>query len=335
MPTASTEGARAPGRLNTDNLPYGCYYNDMPGTYLARRAATFFQKHQNVPFALWVSFLEPHSPFDFSIEYTNLYSSSQFSVPPVAPADLPRIPLCFRSLSAKDKQGIAAAYYTSVNYLDRNIGVVLDALREQGMEQNTLVVYMPDHSYVLGHHGWFEKCCGYEQALRVPLIMRWPGHIQQGAVVQDFTESVDVAPTILELLGVSPIPLQQGQLLRPYLAGLPHATPRSHIFSQYLENEEAYIRTDQYKFMYCSGKRYRKDNLQTDNPRPGRNVRLYDLWSGPNEVTDVSQSWPTLVADFKGLILDRFLKTHPEAGKLPKGLTLEQQIEFFLRPRDA
>ena len=86
-----------------------------------------------------------------------------------------------------------------MRYLDENIGKVIAALKSYGRYENTLIVYMADHGYCLGHHGRFEKHCGYDQALRVPLIFWWPGHVRQG-VVTDLTESVDVPHTILDLL---------------------------------------------------------------------------------------------------------------------------------------
>ena len=99
-------------------------------------------------------------------------------------------------MSAEDKQGINAAYYNSVRYLDQNIGALIELLKKHKRYENTMIVYMADHGYCLGHHGRFEKHCGYDPALRVPLMMRWPGRIRQG-VVRDLTESVDVPHTIL------------------------------------------------------------------------------------------------------------------------------------------
>ena len=99
-------------------------------------------------------------------------------MPRVGPEDAAQIPLIFRDLTDADKRGIIAAYYTSVEYLDRSVGRVLDkAAASSNLEQDTLVVYMADHGYSLGQHGRFEKHCGYDPALRVPLLMRVPGKI--------------------------------------------------------------------------------------------------------------------------------------------------------------
>lgn len=327
---------RDPARiwLNADKFPYPRYDDDMMGTFLARQAQRFLEQHRSDPFALWVSFQEPHSPFDFPVEYRNRMSPDSFKAPRVGPEDAWQIPLIFRELSDAEKRGIIAAYYTSVSFLDRNIGMVLDKLRELNLEQDTLVVYIADHGYSLGHHGRFEKHCCYDPALRVPLLMRLPGRIRRG-VARDFTESIDVAPTILDLLGAEPLTVAHGRSLRPYLEGRRMEKRRGHVFSQYLENEEACVRSDRYKFIFCSGKRKRTDGYLTDNPTPGRYVRLYDLAKDPGEFIDIAAREPGVVAGMKKTMLDRFLSAHPEAASIPSGLNTDEKIEWFLRPREA
>jgi hypothetical protein len=107
------------------------------------------------------------------------------------------------------------------------------------------------------------------------------------------------------------------------------------VFSEYLENEEAYIKTKEWKYIFCSGKRARQDGYQTDNPTPGRYKRLYHLTTDPGEFTDVTKAHPELTARFEGLMLERFRTTHPDRGKEPAGVSREEAIEFYLRPRDA
>jgi arylsulfatase A-like enzyme len=321
--------------LNADKLPYPCYYEDMKGTFIARQAVRHLQQQRNAdqPFALWVSFMEPHSPFDFPVEDRDRYSAAQFTPPPVGPEDAPQIPIVFRDLTDADQRGIIAAYYTSVQFLDRNVGVVLDALRELNLDRRTLAVYTADHGYCLGQHGRFEKHCGYDPALRVPLLMRLPGR-SRPSVITDLTEHIDLPATILDMLEVEPLPITHGRSLRPYVEGRHVAAARDYIFSEYLENEEAYIRTERFKFIYCSGKRAQQW-YKTENPTPGRYVRLYDLKSDPGEFRNVAAEHPELVARFESLILERFRQTHPEATSEPQSLSIEEAIDWYVRPRDA
>src|SRR5579884_2013592 len=294
--------------LNADDLPYPCYDADMRACFQVRQAEQFLEQYRDKPFALWVSFLEPHSPFDFPVDYAQKYSPAQFSVPPVGPEDGWQIPLIFRDLSPADKQGINAAYYTSVEFLDRNIGLVLKKLADLNLDRDTCVVYMADHGYDLGQHGRFEKHCGYDPALRVPLLMRYPGRFRP-AVVTDMTAHIDVPATIVDVMELERLPIQHGHTLRPYLEGK-RAAPREHIFSEYLENEEAYIRTGRWKFIYCTGKRARKDGYITDNPTPGRYTILYDLESDPGEFHNVVQHNPDLAGKFTEMLLKTFRTTH-------------------------
>jgi arylsulfatase A-like enzyme len=164
--------------------------------------------------------------------------------------------------------------------------------------------------------------------------MRYPGRIRRGAVT-DLTEHIDLAPTILDLVDADPVPVQHGRSLRPYLEGKRVDTPRDHIFSEYLENEEAFIRTKKWKFIFCSGKRKRDDGYLTDNPTPGRYIRLYDLEKDPGEFTDVAAKHPEVVKQMQQRILERFRNTHPEAEREPQGLASEESIEWYVRPRDV
>lgn len=327
---------RDPARiwLNADKLPYPRYDDEMKAAYQVKLAEEFLEENRSKPFALWVSFHEPHSPYDFPVEFRERIPASRFTPPRAGPEDAWQIPKIFRDLSEDDKKGIIASYYTSANYLDRNLGLVLQKLKQLNLEEDTLVVYTADHGYDLGHHGRFEKHCGYEPALRVPLIFRYPGRIRQG-VVRDFTEHIDLAPTILDLLGVDALPVQHGHSLRAYVEGKKFDSPRDHIFSQYLENEEAFIRTKKWKFIFCSGKRARGDGYDIDTPTPGRYVRLYDLERDPGEFTDAAKKNPKVVEQMEHLILDRFRKTHPDAEKEPQRLGREEAVEYYVRPRDV
>ncbi len=271
---------RVPARewLNADNLPYPRRDEEMRGTFIAREAMQYLEQNRSKRFALWVSFQEPHSPFDFPIEDRGKFNPASFRIDPPGKQDSWQIPTIFEPLSPREKQGIAAAYYTSASFLDRNVGRVLRKLRDLGLEENTLVVYTADHGYCLGQHGRFEKHCGYDPALRVPLILSRPGHIEPG-VVRHFTEHIDLGPTLLQMLDAPALPLQHGQAL---------TKARDLIFSEYLENEEVFVRTERWKLIFGSGKRTREDGYVTQTPQPGRYVRLFDLQSDPGEYNDVS-----------------------------------------------
>ncbi len=91
--------------------------------------------------------------------------------------------------------------------MDFQTGRLIQALEDSGLGSDTLVVFLSDNGYLLGQHGHVEKNCFYEAAVRVPLIVRWPGHLPQGKRVHNLVELVDLFPTVCHLLNV---PLPQG-----------------------------------------------------------------------------------------------------------------------------
>ena len=320
--------------LNAGNLPYPREEEGMRSAFTVSQVSEYLEQNKAKQFGLWVSFQEPHSPFDFPAGWAKK-TAADFSAPRVGPEDQWQIPNIFRDLKDEEKRGIIAAYYNSAHYLDSSVGRVLAMLKKHGLEENTMVVYMADHGYSLGQHGRFEKHCGYDPAMRVPLIMRWPGKIRAGHTVREFTESVDVPHTILDLLGAPELPVRHGSSLRAYTEGKKPWNVRDHTFTEYLENEEAFIRTSGHKLIYCTGRRLRTDGYVTNTPTPGRYTRLYDLQADPGEFTDVATKNEGVVRDLKGKMMARFRQTHPEAAQEPKGKGVDETLDWYLRPRDG
>ncbi len=321
--------------LNGSYLPYPARHADMLGTFLAGEAIGFLKKEHRRPFFLVVSFYEPHSPFHFPIEYAGKFDPEKIPVPEVGPEDHSQIPLIFRDLAAGEKQRIAASYYTSVEFLDRNIGRVLEALEERGLKDDTLVLYAGDQGYNLGHHGRFEKHCFYEQAVRSPLLASWPGRIPANQSIPDLVEFVDIVPTVLEACRVRPPPGLHGKSFLPLIDGRRGENPyREYAVSFYHGNEEAMVCTERWKLIYCTGKRARDDGYITDDPTPGRYWKLFDLESDPREMRDLSGR-PDLAGRIRRMeevLLERFEAGRPENRKAPQSFKLEEKLDWYLVP---
>src|SRR3546814_15276200 len=93
--------------------------------------------------------------------------------------------------------------YASVSYVDAMIGKVLNALREEGLDQNTIIIVWGDHGWQLGDHGIWGKHTLFDQSLKSTYIMKLPGHKQQGRVIDEVVSAVDVYPTLMELCGLA------------------------------------------------------------------------------------------------------------------------------------
>jgi len=112
-------------------------------------------------------------------------------------------------------------YYGMVTMVDSYMGRILDGLKRLGLEEDTLVIYTSDHGNNVASHGFVDKGVKafYAEVLRVPLILRYPGHIRPGSVFQCSAESVDLMPTLLDYAGAPVAAGVQGRSLRPILEG--------------------------------------------------------------------------------------------------------------------
>jgi arylsulfatase A-like enzyme len=153
---------------------------------------------------------------------------------------------------------------------------MLSVLDETGQRDNTVVIFMSDHGEMLGDHGLLLKGPHfYDEAVRVPLVIRWPGHFQAGLRATGLVELIDLAPTLLDCAGLPPEPRIQGRSLKPVLTGdADPANIRENVYSEYLNawtHPEAYatmIRTRDDKIVVYHG-------LEQGE--------LYDLENDPDE----------------------------------------------------
>ncbi|MBR9999630.1 MAG: sulfatase-like hydrolase/transferase [Cyclobacteriaceae bacterium] len=322
--------------LNSETLPSEYYDEDDIGTWYAAQAVEFIQNNRDNRFCLWLGFHEPHSPFNFPVEYYGSYDPDRMPLPEGSPEDDEYIPLVFSDLTDVEKKGIIAAYYTSVEYLDKNIGLVLDGLNDAGLSGETLVIYLGDHGYLLNHHKRFEKHMMWEEAVRAPLIIRAGNRETMENREEKMVEFIDVAPTIMDFLGVPPLTQAQGKSLRPfYDQEIP--LYKEMVFSEFLADNKAMVRTDRWKYIFTSGNHDLAQGYATGNDPAGIRHRLYDLINDPDETTDVSgnHAYQQEMESLQFGMLEIFKSTHPGAGDLPEGLSVEEQLVWFCEPPDA
>ncbi|MBT3377647.1 MAG: sulfatase [Lentisphaerae bacterium] len=147
-------------------------------------------------------------------------------------------------------------YLRCIASVDDAVGRILAYLDEAGLADNTIVIYGSDQGFYLGEHGWFDKRWMYEESLRMPLLMRWPGNIKPGTRIPQLVQNIDYAPTLLEVAGADLPDDLQGESLVPLLKG--QATPnwRKSIYYHYFEfpgghsvRRHCGVRTERYKLM--------------------------------------------------------------------------------------
>ncbi len=184
-------------------------------------------------------------------------------------------------------------YLRTIASVDDNLGRVLDYLDEAGLAENTVVIYSSDQGFYLGDHGWYDKRWMYEESLRMPFIVRWPGVVQPGSENSDLVQNLDFAETFLEMAGVDVPADMQGTSLVPLLEGRTPADWRDAIYYHYWEYPAWHmvrrhfgVRTQRYKLIYY----YEIDEWE-----------LFDLENDPDELSSVyaDPEYAEIVADLK------------------------------------
>jgi arylsulfatase A-like enzyme len=148
-------------------------------------------------------------------------------------------------------------YLGCVKAVDESVGRVLEYLEKEGLADNTIVVYSADQGFYLGEHGWFDKRWIFEESLRTPLLVRWPGKTKPGSVNHDLVSNVDYAETFLDVAGVSAPADMQGRSLVSVLKGETPADWRKSFYYQYYEYPTPHhvrphygVVTDRYKLVH-------------------------------------------------------------------------------------
>ena len=171
-------------------------------------------------------------------------------------------------------------YMRVVASVDDNVGRMLDYLEESGVAEDTVVIYTTDNGMFLGDHGMFDKRWMYEQALHVPLLVRYPRAIQPARVTEKFSLNVDYAPTMLDYAGIEIPADMQGRSLRPILEGAEPSDWRKSFYYHYYEfpgphnvRKHYGVRTSRYKLIHYYGDRdaWELIDLERD-PREYKNV---------------------------------------------------------------
>lgn len=189
----------------------------------ADKISELLREHKNEPFFIAAGFFRPHVPFVAPKSFFEPYPYEQIVMPPQVIHDWDDIPeqginyvnSVNGQMTKEQEKKAVAAYYASTSFLDAQVGKVLQTLKDEGLEENTIVIFTSDHGFHLGEHRFWMKVSLLEESVRVPLIIKVPG--KDPAICHSFAELIDLYPTITELAGLKAPENIQGQSLASML----------------------------------------------------------------------------------------------------------------------
>ena len=237
------------------------------------------QKDRQQPFLCYVAFNAPHDP---RVAPEPFHAKANADKPPLPPNFLPQHPFNSGALVGRDEELAPwprtpeivrqhlADYHASIEFLDQQIGRILDALAVSGRGENTIIVFASDHGLAIGSHGLFGKQNLYDHSMRAPLIIAGPG-LPKGNAREALCYLLDVFPTLGELASINAPEGSEGRSLVPVLSGR-ETQARPDIFSAYTKVQRA-IRDERWKLIVY--------------PQVNK-TQLFDLQSDPNEMHDLS-----------------------------------------------
>ncbi|MGA2527873.1 MAG: sulfatase-like hydrolase/transferase [Acidimicrobiales bacterium] len=298
---------------------------------------------QDTPWFAHLSYLRPHPPFAAAGRWARAVDPDEVDLP-ISPGphrprfheEALRFPLAVAPSDEGELRRMRAQYYGMIGDVDAQLGRVWDALEESGQWDDTFVVVTSDHGEQLGDHGLVGKLGYFEQSYRVPGIIRAPAlSAAHGSVVEEFTENIDLFPTICEALGIE-IPAQCDGL--PLTAFLEGRRPPWWRQAAAWEFDWRYLRLPELAFNWPWDRRLERDNLVVRRFEDAAYVqfgdgswRCYDLaadpsWrteiDDPSRVLDYAQSMLTWRAEHADRAVTSFLLENGGVGRWPAGAGL-------------
>ncbi|MCK9253285.1 MAG: arylsulfatase [Eubacteriales bacterium] len=292
-----------------------------PSNWTASQSVKFLKERDPTrPFFLMTSFARPHSPYDPPPYYFDLYDRQRDRLPEPFVGDWADIndrpedaadPDAWRGRrSHMETMRARAGYYGSVSHADHQIGKLFNAMRRQGLLDNTIVLFTSDHGDMLGDHHLWRKTYAYEGSAHIPLVLMLPKPMRSSGIRHDVDAAVtltDIMPTLLDLAGL-PLPADlDGRSLRPLLLAEPEQGSLIHLehCTCYSEEQEMQCLTDgQRKYIWF--------------PRADRE-QFFDLSADPREHNDLAAQpeWQEEIASWRRLLVRELEKR--QAGLVEDG----------------
>lgn len=279
--------------------------------FVTRKAVDFLARDRDRPFFLFVGYVAPHAPFkDQPERLAARHVASRFATIPTETYRGPGNPRNGRKPEPVEHRRRLAQYAAAVEYIDEQVGAVLDVLESDGRLDNTLIAYTSDHGHMNGHHGLWLKGNAtvpqnfYEESIGVPCLMRWPGRVPVGVFDRPF-DHCDLFQTVLGAAGISEPSGEVVARNRPGadvlgVLGNPEAAWRDATFCEY--GNARMVRTDRWKLILRSA--------------PHEGDELYDLGKDPRETTNrIGDPACSEVSGRLRARLDEFHARHGVPGK--------------------
>ena len=230
-------------------------------------------------------------------------------------------------------QRYLAKYLRTVRGVDDGVRRLLEYLEEEGVLDETVILYTSDQGFMLGEHDYIDKRWMYEESLRIPLLVRHPGRVEPGSRADALVNNADLGPTLLDLAGVTPPDFMQGRSLLPILEGRTPADWRQSTYYRYWMNYAHHdvpahygVRTRDFKLIFFYGLPLDAPGAKRAATTPG--WELYDLRDDPHEVRNVygQAAYADVAEDLKAELLRLKRELGDTDDKYPELMEIRRNV---------
>jgi len=288
-PTIPPGTTVVPGILNGTS-PVGApapYSQEMTKEWQAKEdTIRFMEQHKDEPWVIQCSMFKPHPPWQPPAKYWDMIERSTLDIPEYPEDDLDDVsPYVSRLLDTRKLHNLSRektlnamqGYYGNLAFCDAMFAEVIAALDRLGLRQDTLIVYVADHGEMLGSHHLWTKFNFFDESVRVPLIVNYPGVVRSGKRSDALVELIDLFPTVMDFLGFETPESVQGRSLMPVLTG------ETNRHRDYVTSEFYRPKLSQPMRMQFDG-RYKVIDNGTNIP-----PEVYDCRTDPREIHNIAQ----------------------------------------------
>ena len=303
---ATETGKKGEGRNLTDGVLKWCHWlaaegddEDQADGQIAKKAVEFIKSDHEQPFFLAVGFHKPHDPFIAPKKYFDMYPLEECD-PPILPDGweppydftLPGETREFNKFTDQERREFLRSYYACSSFMDAQVGKLLDALKESGQLDNTLIVFFGDHGYHLGEHNWWNKVTIFEKGTTAPFIVAGQSAGEKGVESDAMFEFIDIYPTLAELFDLKNTP--------DYLEGKSFANVIQNPSESFRTEVRAITRRGEMTGSTVKNSKWRYS--EWDEGREGR--ELYDQLRDPIEYNNLAEDpeYAEVVKEMKVLL---------------------------------
>jgi len=250
-----------------------------PDGKIAETVVRLLKENKEKRFFIAAGFRKPHGPLECPKKYFDMYppgSIPPLNEPPEHVKNIPKAAINPKQLKPDSREKVVTAYYACISFMDAQLGLIMDAMDQLKLWDNTVVVFFSDHGWHLGEHGgMYRKSTLFEHVVRVPLIMVTP-QSSRGATAQGIVELVDLFPTLTELCGIPPPSKLEGTSFASLLSH-PGQPWKKAAFTTLLREE----------MNHTMGRSVRTDHYRYTEWNDEKTAELYDYQADPNEYVNL------------------------------------------------